>query len=44
MIFDISGKIALVTGGGYGLGLEYAKELLKNGLGVSTIYWKFLYT
>ncbi|KAJ9592839.1 hypothetical protein L9F63_015482 [Diploptera punctata] len=28
---DIKGKVALVTGGATGIGLEYVKELLKNG-------------
>ncbi|XP_072393938.1 15-hydroxyprostaglandin dehydrogenase [NAD(+)]-like [Diabrotica undecimpunctata] len=32
MVFDISGKIALITGGASGIGLHYAKELLRNGL------------
>ncbi|XP_068912372.1 15-hydroxyprostaglandin dehydrogenase [NAD(+)]-like [Tenebrio molitor] len=32
MIFDIKGKIALISGGASGIGLRYAKELLKNGL------------
>ncbi|XP_018566141.1 15-hydroxyprostaglandin dehydrogenase [NAD(+)]-like [Anoplophora glabripennis] len=31
MVFNIQGKVALVTGGGSGLGLEYAKILLRNG-------------
>lgn len=33
--FEITGKVALITGGASGLGLKYAKELLKNGLRVS---------
>ncbi|XP_028134446.1 15-hydroxyprostaglandin dehydrogenase [NAD(+)]-like [Diabrotica virgifera virgifera] len=32
MVFDISEKIALITGGASGIGLHYAKELLRNGL------------
>lgn len=36
MVFDIKGKIALVTGGATGIGLAYVKELLKNGALVST--------
>jgi NAD(P)-dependent dehydrogenase (short-subunit alcohol dehydrogenase family) len=35
MIFDIKGKIALISGGASGIGLRYAKELLRNGLRVS---------
>lgn len=29
--FNITGKIALVTGGANGIGLAYVQELLKNG-------------
>ncbi|KAG5883305.1 hypothetical protein JTB14_008592 [Gonioctena quinquepunctata] len=32
MVFEIQGKVGLVTGGASGLGLKYAKELLRNGL------------
>jgi 15-hydroxyprostaglandin dehydrogenase (NAD) len=32
MFFDIKGKIALISGGASGIGLRYAKELLRNGL------------
>jgi NAD(P)-dependent dehydrogenase (short-subunit alcohol dehydrogenase family) len=32
---DIKGKTALVTGAATGIGLEYVKELLKNGAQVS---------
>nr|CAH7748290.1 unnamed protein product [Callosobruchus chinensis] len=32
MVFEIEGKVALITGGASGLGLRYAEELLKNGL------------
>lgn len=34
MVFDIKGKIALITGGATGIGLQYSVELLKNGLQV----------
>lgn len=36
MVFDINGKVALVTGGGSGIGLNYVKELLRNGARVSS--------
>ncbi|XP_063920664.1 15-hydroxyprostaglandin dehydrogenase [NAD(+)]-like [Zophobas morio] len=32
MTFSIEGKIALITGGASGIGLRYAKALLRNGL------------
>ncbi|VEN35105.1 unnamed protein product [Callosobruchus maculatus] len=32
MVFDIKGKIALITGGAAGIGLAYGEELLKNGI------------
>jgi NAD(P)-dependent dehydrogenase (short-subunit alcohol dehydrogenase family) len=32
---DIKGKTALVTGAATGIGLEYVKELLRNGAQVS---------
>lgn len=35
MSFEIKGKIAIVTGGASGIGLEYAKALLRNGLKVT---------
>jgi 15-hydroxyprostaglandin dehydrogenase (NAD) len=37
MVFDIKGKIALVTGGAAGIGLAYTKELLRNGAKAVTI-------
>ncbi|KAJ8972259.1 hypothetical protein NQ314_000261 [Rhamnusium bicolor] len=33
MVYDIKGKIALITGGAAGIGLAYSIELLQNGLG-----------
>lgn len=35
MVFEIKGKVALVTGGASGIGLEYVKELLRNGVKVN---------
>nr|CAI5833676.1 unnamed protein product [Callosobruchus analis] len=32
MVYDIKGKIALITGGATGIGLAYGEELLKNGI------------
>ncbi|XP_063920665.1 15-hydroxyprostaglandin dehydrogenase [NAD(+)]-like [Zophobas morio] len=32
MAFNIEGKVALISGGASGIGLKYAKELLRNGL------------
>lgn len=34
---QIKNKIVLLTGGANGLGFAYAKELLRNGAGVSLI-------
>lgn len=34
MVFQVEGKIALITGGASGLGFSHAKELLRNGLKV----------
>ena len=36
MTFSIEGKIALITGGASGIGLRYAKALLRNGLRVKS--------
>ncbi|EFA00962.1 15-hydroxyprostaglandin dehydrogenase [NAD(+)] isoform X1 [Tribolium castaneum] len=32
MVFEITGKVALISGGASGIGLRYAKELLRSGL------------
>lgn len=37
MSFKIEGKVAVVTGGASGIGLEYVKELLRNGAKVRKI-------
>lgn len=34
MVFEIKDKVAIITGSASGLGFEYAKELLRNGLKV----------
>lgn len=36
-MFDIQGKVALITGGGSGIGFHCAQELLRNGLKVSLL-------
>jgi len=36
-MYDIKGKIAMVTGGATGIGLNYVKELLRNGVHAVTI-------
>ncbi|KAJ8923436.1 hypothetical protein NQ315_001995 [Exocentrus adspersus] len=37
MVLNLEGKIALVTGGASGIGLRYAKELLRNGVKAVTL-------
>lgn len=37
MLYDLKGKIALVTGGANGIGLNYVKELLRQGVQAVTI-------
>ncbi|XP_023014538.2 15-hydroxyprostaglandin dehydrogenase [NAD(+)] isoform X2 [Leptinotarsa decemlineata] len=37
MVFNLQGKVALITGGARGLGFQFAKELLKNGVRGITI-------
>lgn len=39
-MFEIRNKVALITGGASGIGLEYAKELLRNEAKVSN--YKFI--
>lgn len=41
MVLDVQGKIALVTGGASGIGLQYCKELLRNGAKVSNFLINF---
>lgn len=36
----MSGKVVLITGGAFGLGLEFARELLRNGVKVVIIILK----
>lgn len=35
-------KVAIVTGGADGIGLECVRELLRSGVRVSTIYYNYL--
>ncbi|XP_018566150.1 15-hydroxyprostaglandin dehydrogenase [NAD(+)]-like [Anoplophora glabripennis] len=37
MVLDLVGKIALISGGASGIGLRYAKELLRNGVKAVTL-------
>lgn len=36
-MFELNGKVAVITGGLSGIGLECAKQLLRNGLKVMCI-------
>lgn len=38
MPFDIHNKVAIVTGGASGIGFNYVKELLRNGLKVRSLF------
>lgn len=38
MVFEIKNKVALITGGASGIGLNYAKELLRNDAKVSRFF------
>lgn len=42
MVYDINGKVALITGGASGIGFNYARELLKNGLQVNVLQCLFV--
>lgn len=46
MVYDIKGKIALVTGGATGIGLAYATHLLQNGaqVNIKTYFISFLWS
>lgn len=37
MVYDIKNKIVLITGAASGIGLAYAKELLRNGVKVPAL-------
>lgn len=38
MSFEIKGKVAIITGGASGIGLEYAKAFLRKGVKVVFIF------
>lgn len=43
MVFDVHAKVALISGGASGLGLAYAKELLRNGAKVSNTVTEYFF-
>jgi len=38
-LHELNGSVALVTGGGQGLGLAFVESLVENGAYVNTKYW-----
>ena len=38
-LFDLSGKVAVVTGGNGGLGLGFARGIAKQGVTTDTVHW-----